>query len=265
MNIKITGRHITVTPALQDYATRKIEKLQRYFQQLFDVHVVMYLEKLDRGVEVLINGDGVQFHGRENSETFFASIDLLIDKLEKQIVKYKGKMTAHKGMRNEIPDELLRIEREGEPGVTMNQVSPKPVDKIEAFLQMKNGRNDFILFKMGVDIHGAETECFNKCYALIFRDGDDYRMAEVPHEDGSHEESRIIEYNINVIDETPANPNIRFKKAASSTVKSMSLDEAIDSLQGDGLKFVPFYNRDSRYFNVVYKSGGKCEVMVPAF
>ena len=110
MNITITGRHLTVTQDLHEYAEKKFLKFEKYFHKTFDVDIVFSLEKVDRIVEANLLCDGTKFHGKEKAETFFSSIDLLIDKLDKQIVKSKEKHTEHKGTRNEILDSELDSE-----------------------------------------------------------------------------------------------------------------------------------------------------------
>jgi putative sigma-54 modulation protein len=107
MSITITGRHLTVTQELQEYAEKKFSRFQKYFHKTFEASLVFSSEKKDRIVEANLICDGAKFHGSEKSETFFSSIDLLIDKLDKQIVKYKEKHSEHKGIRNEIPDSEI--------------------------------------------------------------------------------------------------------------------------------------------------------------
>ena len=104
MNITITGRHLTVDQDVKEYAEKKFAKFEKYFHKTFDANVVFSLEKVAKVVEAHLTCDGIKFHGSEKSETFFASIDLLLDKLDKQIVKYKEKHSEHKGIRNEISD-----------------------------------------------------------------------------------------------------------------------------------------------------------------
>ena len=70
MNITVTGRHLNVSDNLRDYAEKKIKKLERYFNQLIDAHVILAVEKLDHISEVVMNGDGVQFHGRKRRPIF---------------------------------------------------------------------------------------------------------------------------------------------------------------------------------------------------
>ena len=107
MNITITGRHLTVTQDLQEYAEKKFAKFEKYFHKTFEVSVIFSLEKKDRIVEANLICDGMKFHGSEKSETFFSSIDVLIDKLDKQIVKNKERHSEHKGARNEILDSEI--------------------------------------------------------------------------------------------------------------------------------------------------------------
>ena len=107
MSITITGRHLTVTQDLQEYVEKKFSKFEKYFHKTFDANVVFSLEKVDRIVEANVTCDGATFHGKEKAETFFSAIDLLADKLDKQIVKNKEKHSEHKGVRNEIPDSEI--------------------------------------------------------------------------------------------------------------------------------------------------------------
>ncbi len=268
MNITITGRHISVSDNLKEYAEKKITKLETYFHQLIDAHIIMYVEKLDHGAEVIINGDGVQFHGREKAADLYSAIDLLLDKMEKQIVRYKEKHQTHKGPRSETP--IIFDLEEGGDGfeVRLNQVSNKPIDNIEAYLQMKTEENDFILFKQGVKDMNSAIDYSNKCYAALFRTDDSIRMVEIPFEkivEHKFEHDTFIEYDLEVVDDSPANPEIRFKKADSKSVRQMTLPEALKEMEKNGSNFIPFFNSESQYFNVIYRNGKDCEVMVPAF
>src|SRR3990172_3243504 len=131
MNITVTGRHVNVSDSLRDYAGKKITKLDRYFNQLIDAHVILSAEKLDHVSEVVINGDGVQFHGKEKAADFFSSIDLLFEKMEKQIRRHKEKHQMHKGPeKGEASGDLTGVK---EKQVILRQVSDKPVDNVEAF------------------------------------------------------------------------------------------------------------------------------------
>jgi putative sigma-54 modulation protein len=268
MNITITGRHMNVGTNLQNYAEKKIKKLENYFNQLIDAHIILYVEKLDHGAEVIINGDGVQFHGREKADTAFSAIDLLFEKMEKQIIKYKEKHSSHKGDRNEPKGVFYDFEPAEGDNVRLEQVSNKPLDKIEAFLQMKNDESDFILFKQDVADMEAEVDYSNKCYATIFKQRDKLKMVEVPFESYSQhrfEHDTLVEYDLDVLNDSPGSPDIKFNKCSACSIKQLTLDEALAEIETNGSTYLPFFNKETQYFNIVHKKGQNCEVMVPAF
>ncbi|MCP4134651.1 MAG: ribosome-associated translation inhibitor RaiA [bacterium] len=268
MNITITGRHLNVSESLKEYAEKKINKLEKYFHQLLDAHVILYMEKVEQGAEVIINGDGVQFHGREKTADLYSSIDLLFEKMERQIVKYKEKHSSHKAVSLGEPIPFRFTSDEGRD-IRLNQVSNKPIDKIEAFLQMKNDQDDFILFKKGVIKVDSNIDYSNKSYAVIYKGEQNcLKMIEIPFEkikEQKFEHDTIVEYELNVIDDSIVKPNIEFKRNGVTSVEKMTLVDALEKIEKTGDRFLPFFNVEAQYFNVIYKSGKEYEVMVPAF
>jgi putative sigma-54 modulation protein len=95
MQIKVTGHKIDVTPALRDYATEKLERLSRYFDQVQELNVVLGLEKLLHKVEATVVMSGKTLHAVATASDMYAAIDVLVDKLESQVRKHKEKVTAH--------------------------------------------------------------------------------------------------------------------------------------------------------------------------
>lgn len=267
MKIQITGRHVDVSDALRDYAEKKISKLEKHFQQLIDTHLILYVEKLDNVAELIMSGDSERFIAREKAADFYSAIDLLADKMDLKISRYKEKIQTRKGHGiNDIVSFEIISERGKE--ALLSQVSNKPVDRIEAFLQMKLNKKDYILFKRGVAEIDGGFDFENKNYAVIYRADSGYRMVEVPFESFNKHDpvyDRFNEYEIEVLDESPASPRINFKKAEPGKVGKHTLDEALDTLDKSGSEYMPFFNTDTRYFNVLSKSGKKYEVLVPAF
>jgi putative sigma-54 modulation protein len=96
MDITITGKQLDVTESLKDYVRKKIGKLEKYFDQLLDSHIVLAVEKLEHFAEATIKGDSVVFHAEVRTEDMYASIDNLFDKMDKQIRRYKEKHSGHK-------------------------------------------------------------------------------------------------------------------------------------------------------------------------
>jgi putative sigma-54 modulation protein len=91
MNITTTARHYQLTPALKEYAESKVKQLKKYFDNIVNAHIIFELEKYRHAVEVTIHVNGKDFNGREVSEDMYASVDRVVEKLEVQIQKYKGK------------------------------------------------------------------------------------------------------------------------------------------------------------------------------
>jgi len=265
MNITVTARHITLSDKQKEYARKKIKKLENYFQQLINARVVLHVEKMDHFADVIINGDGVQFHGREKAADFYSAIDLLFEKMEKQVVRYKEKHSSHKV---EKQNSILPMDYDVTESlqVRLNQVSNKPVDKIEAFLEMKVNGDNFILFKQGIDEVDSNIDFSNKNYAAIFLNGGSYKFIEIPKESFNNGTiDNFKEYEIDVIDDSITNPNLNFKEMSSKTVKSVSLEEALKHLEKEKHDYFPFFNSESQYLNIVYTNGKELEVMVPAF
>jgi len=95
MQIDVTGQHLDVTPALRDYITGKLERLERHFDKVTNVHAVLSVEKLRKKAEATINVNGASLHANAEDEDMYAAIDALVDKLDRQIKKHKEKITDH--------------------------------------------------------------------------------------------------------------------------------------------------------------------------
>lgn len=95
MQLHVTGRHVDVTAALRDYVDTKLEKLERHFDNVTDVHCILTVEKLRHKAEATVMVSGATLYADAVDENMYAAIDLLIDKLDRQVKKYKEKLTDH--------------------------------------------------------------------------------------------------------------------------------------------------------------------------
>jgi putative sigma-54 modulation protein len=95
MRIEISGHQIDVTAALRDYVQSKLERLERHSDYLLDAHVILSVEKLLQKAEATINLSGRSLHAESVAEDMYAAIDLLADKLDRQVLKHKEKITDH--------------------------------------------------------------------------------------------------------------------------------------------------------------------------
>jgi putative sigma-54 modulation protein len=96
MNIAITFRHIEPSEPVKKYAQEKIAKLQKFLRQPMQANVTLDMERIEHVVEVRISSGSEHYHGREQSEDMYASIDQVLDKLERQIRSGKGASVARK-------------------------------------------------------------------------------------------------------------------------------------------------------------------------
>ncbi len=95
MQLNLTGHHVEITPALNDYVTNKLERLERHFDHVTNVHVILSVEKLRHKAEATIHITGNDLYADSVEEDMYAAIDALVDKLDRQIKKHKEKVTKH--------------------------------------------------------------------------------------------------------------------------------------------------------------------------
>ncbi|MCE7913679.1 MAG: ribosome-associated translation inhibitor RaiA [Nitrosomonas sp. PRO4] len=91
MNLKLTGNHVEITDAMRDYVISKISKITRHFDHVIDVSVILSVEKLKQKAEANVHVRGKDIFVETDSEDMYASIDSLVDKLDRQILKHKEK------------------------------------------------------------------------------------------------------------------------------------------------------------------------------
>lgn len=96
MQISISGHHVEVTPALKSYVETKLERLQRHFDQITNVHVILSVEKHMQKAESTIHAGGGEVYAEAESADLYAAIDQLADKLDRQLIKKKEKIRNHK-------------------------------------------------------------------------------------------------------------------------------------------------------------------------
>lgn len=96
MQINLTGHRLEVTPSIRDYAMEKFGRLERHFDKITQVNVVFDVEKLRQIVEATVHVAQGQLHASSESDDMYASIDSLIDKLDRQLIKHKEKLRDHR-------------------------------------------------------------------------------------------------------------------------------------------------------------------------
>ncbi len=95
MLMTISGHHVDLTEALKEYTTQKLSKIQRHFDHITKVQVILSVDKLVQKAEAVVHTAGAKLFADAQSEDLYAAIDLLSDKLDRQVVRHKEKHQHH--------------------------------------------------------------------------------------------------------------------------------------------------------------------------
>ncbi len=95
MQLSVTGHHIEITDSLRSYVGTKLAKIERHFDHMTDIHCVLTVEKLQHKAEATIHVGGGTIHAEQVEQNMYAAIDILVDKLDRQVKKHKEKLTDH--------------------------------------------------------------------------------------------------------------------------------------------------------------------------
>ena len=95
MQITVSGHHVDVTPALREYVNNKLHRLQRHFDNITNTDITLTVEKLIQKAEGTVHVAGADLFAASESEDMYAAIDLLADKLDRQLIKHKEKHRGH--------------------------------------------------------------------------------------------------------------------------------------------------------------------------
>jgi putative sigma-54 modulation protein len=163
MNINIRGDKMVVTDAIKTYVKEKLAKLDKYFDDptTIDAHVLVRSKNNKDTIEVTIPAKGFTLRAEESNADLYASIDLVVDVLERQIRKNKTRLNSRKTSEPEIAFAFVEVEEEvEEPSqiVKRKTVETKPMSEEEAILQMELLGHDFFVYK------DADEECVAVLY-----------------------------------------------------------------------------------------------------
>ena len=95
MQLNITGHHVDVTDSLKAYVSEKLERLEKHFDHVNNVHVILTVEKLRQKAEATVNINGGSLFADCTNDDMYAAIDSMADKLDRQIKKHKEKLKDH--------------------------------------------------------------------------------------------------------------------------------------------------------------------------
>lgn len=95
MQLNVTGHGLDMTESLHNYVENKFEKLERHFDNVTNVHVILSIEKQRQKAEATVHLSGADIFADATNEDMYAAIDALVDKLDRQVKKHKEKLTDH--------------------------------------------------------------------------------------------------------------------------------------------------------------------------
>jgi len=148
MNIIVTGRNFEITPALRDYAEKKIAKFERYLSNITEAIITLSIQKYQHKAEVLLKANGYMIQAEGVTGEIYSSIDEVVEKLEKQIKKYKEKINSHRKGENKAPQSTSSAETETEPRIIkLKRFEIKPMSPEEAAMQMELLDKNFFVFE----------------------------------------------------------------------------------------------------------------------
>ncbi len=153
MNIQFVGKNVEVTDALREVTEKKLNKLEKYFEEPLNGNVTFSTQKNNKTIEVTINIPGTIIRAEETSDDMYASIDKSIDILERQIRKYKTKLQKKykEGstirFENVTPLQSEEVDSDKPNIVRRKRFIIKPMNYEEAVLQMELLRHNFFVFR----------------------------------------------------------------------------------------------------------------------
>ena len=97
MNLHMSGHHLEITPSMREYVSSKMIRIDRHFDHVIDVNMILTVEKLRQKIEANVHLSGKDIFVESEDSDMYAAIDLLVDKLDRQIVKHKEKLKDRHG------------------------------------------------------------------------------------------------------------------------------------------------------------------------
>jgi putative sigma-54 modulation protein len=95
MQINLTGHHVEITDSLRSYVDTKFSKLERHFDHISNVHVILNVEKINQKAEATMHLSGAEVFASSENTDMYAAIDSMVDKLDRQVIKHKEKLKKH--------------------------------------------------------------------------------------------------------------------------------------------------------------------------
>jgi putative sigma-54 modulation protein len=151
MQTSVTFKNLDSSDTLRSYVQEKLDRFDRLLDNPAEANVVLSVEKFRHMAEINIVGDRLTINGKEETIDMYSAIDMVLDKLEKQIKKSKDKIRERRSgakARNKsmLAEEINSPEEELERQIKIKNIEYKPMHVEEAALQMELLDDNFLVF-----------------------------------------------------------------------------------------------------------------------
>ncbi len=172
MQISVSFRNVDPSEHLKGYAETRMARFKKYMEEPVEIHLVLSIQKFRHTADVTISANGIKIKAQEETGDLYSAIDMVLDKIEKQIKRHREKIKEHKpDGKTKGQTEVKKSREEGEPEeedfpqiVKTESILAKPMDAEEASLQLKLSNDEFLVFT------NSKTRLINVLYRR--KDGD---------------------------------------------------------------------------------------------
>lgn len=257
MQLIVTGRHVSVTGAMKQYAREKLGRIMTERPHLNEAHMIMDVQKYRHLVEITVRGKNLELFCHEETPDMYASIDSAVVKLERQLRRFKERHTR-KQMALRMPPRKASRRRAGEAGSGETGITLRfpmhPMFLNEALLQMKVQKHLFFVFL------NADTERVN----LLCRPGEGEIGHLVPKRLQGLGRAAVFQMRVYREESITPDRKPRACRKENCTVEWATPDEAVEAMAEAGAKYRFFMNTEARTPCVVYaQSGGDYGLIEP--
>jgi putative sigma-54 modulation protein len=146
MQISVTFRHLEPSEALKNYVTDRLNKFKRYLDGPVEAHVVLSMEKFRHLADVTIDSNGRIIKGKEENADMYAAIDLVMDKIDMQLKKFRDKLRDVKGDRSRAAAPAPASEDQNRPQVRRKRTEVPALQLSDAVEMMQTSKNELLVF-----------------------------------------------------------------------------------------------------------------------
>ena len=147
MQVSVTFRHLAPSEGVRQYATEKVERLQRFLRKPIEAHLIFSVIKRRHTAEIVITGKGLNLSATAETDDLYAAVDLMLDKVQRQLKRRAAKVKDHRSV--DTPARVVAAIDlpPAAPPVVRQKVTLRSLSLPQALSRLKQSKNDFLLFE----------------------------------------------------------------------------------------------------------------------